>query len=291
LPTSAESATDNVAIHKTQSPSYNMQPVFDHSYAGHTSYGIATSSEALDEMRIDPIRFDPTRNLEIYMSEPNHPGEIRDQSLAGVGSKHFANFASKRKGRRQHPSRFDHASREPTSSSLHTSSDSGPDAKKQYHCTACCKSFKDVYGWKRHESSVHGYSDIEWVCMLTDLAKPGVACVFCSDIVNNLSHFDEHDVQSCLAKDVCERSFTRKDLLKQHVQQIHFATADESISRDFKVPKEWSKTVDAVRINNEALWCDFCLCACSSIAERMDHVAEHFRDGYDIKEWIPIMTT
>jgi hypothetical protein len=33
------------------------------------------------------------------------------------------------------------------------------------------------------------------------------------------------------------------------------------------------------------------LTACDSIGERMDHVAEHFRNGDDIEDWIPLVTT
>jgi uncharacterized Zn-finger protein len=209
----------------------------------------------------------------------------RDSTLHSSGVR-----TQRRKGQQQHPPRFNHASCEAQSASSLTSSDHGPDVEKPFKCTVCRKSFVDAYGWKRHESSVHGYSDIEWVCMLSGTGSPGTECLFCSAIIHDFHHFDDHDIQSCLNKSICDRTFTRKDLLKQHVQQIHLATTDESISRAFKVPQAWSQEVDVTRIKKEALWCGFCLSACDTIGERMDHVAEHFRNGDDIDNWIPYAT-
>jgi hypothetical protein len=125
--------------------------------------------------------------------------------------------------------------------------------------------------------------------MLTNLAAPGSKCACCSNVVNNVHHFAEHDVQGCLDKGVCERTFARKDLLKQHVQQIHLATANELVSKSLQVPKARSKTVNITRINNEAQWCGFCRELYSSIPTRLDHVAGHFRNGCDIEDWIPLV--
>jgi uncharacterized Zn-finger protein len=247
------------------------------------------SNESWDDaMQIEANHFE---DIEGFASPPFCPANMQFQSLAYMVDNPSAPPLSKRKGRRQHPSRFYHAFSEANSSSPQTSSDNRIDAKKPYHCTVCRKSFKDVYGWKRHESSVHGYSDIEWVCMLSGYGMPGQKCVFCSDTINDFRHFEEHDVKSCLDKNICDRTFSRKDLLKQHVQQIHLATADDSVSRSFRVPKAWSQEVETARIKHQALWCGFCLTTCDSIEERMDHVAEHFRKGRDIEEWIPLTTT
>jgi hypothetical protein len=284
--TLSQPAPQNATLHQMQLESH-------HPCDGLTTYGLSKAAITLNGTLDDAIQIDPNhfQHIEDFASPPFYPVNMRTQSLACMEDSHFTPLLSGRKGRRQYLSRFDNRFSEPTNSSPRTSSDSGSDAKKLYHCTVCCKSFKDVYGWKRHESSVHGYSDIEWVCMLTGYGAPGQKCVLCSDIIHDFHHFEEHDVQSCLDKSVCDRTFSRKDLLKQHVQQIHLATANDSVSRSFKVPKAWSQEVETAHIKNESLWCGFCLTACDSIGERMDHVAEHFRNGDDIEDWIPLVTT
>jgi hypothetical protein len=283
---SSQPAPQDVTMHQ-------MEIESRHSHKGPPTYGLGAAAMTLNEAWYDGMQIEPNHfeDIENSASPPFYPANMQNQSLSHMEHKHSANLLPKRKGRRQHPSRFDCTFSEPTNSSPQTSNDNGPNEKKLYHCTVCRKFFKDIYGWKRHESSVHGYSDIEWVCMLSGHGTPGQKCVFCSDIVHDFHHFEEHDVQSCLDKNICDRTFSRKDLLKQHVQQIHFASMDDSVSRAFKIPKAWSQEVETAHIKTEALWCGFCLTACDSIRERMDHVAEHFRNGDDIENWIPLVTT
>ncbi|KAH5284536.1 hypothetical protein HBI70_059090 [Parastagonospora nodorum] len=192
----------------------------------------------------------------------------------------------KRKGRRQHLLRVERTQQTPTASPSHISSDSGLDTRKTYHCTACPKSFENAYGWKRHETGVHGHSDTEWVCMLHGSVTPNGECVFCHDHIENMAHFDMHNIHACLKKDMHERTFARKDLLKQHIQQKHLAEVEEPVSKTFQVPQVWETEVDAIHIKNEALWCGFCTYMCDSVADRMEHVAEHFRNGYDMEGWV-----
>jgi hypothetical protein len=260
-----------------------------HLCKGPTTRGMGTLTEISNNAWDNVVQFHPNHLGESRLcpNATSHSGGTRVESFACMEHVHSASSKSKRKGRRQHPSRFSHTISETPTSSPHTSSDNKADTKKPYNCTVCHRSFKDIYGWKRHESSVHGYSDIEWVCMLSGAGLPGTEGFFCSETIQDFHHLDEHDIQSCLNKSICDRTFTRKDLLKQHVQQIHLVTADESISRAFKVPQAWSKEVETALIKREALWCGFCLSACDSIGERMDHVAEHFRNGDDIDNWIP----
>jgi hypothetical protein len=260
-----------------------------HSDEGPTTCGIGTLTDISDDAWENVVHFRPNHlgEFKLSLNPTLHLDGTQVEGLACTDHIHSASSKSKRKGRRQHPSRFSHTFSETPSSSPHTSSDGKASTKTPYHCTVCRRSFKDVYGWKRHESSVHGYCDIEWVCMLSAAGFPGIECLFCSETIQDFHHLDEHDIQSCLNKSICDRTFARKDLLKQHVQQIHLATTDESISRVFKVPQAWSKKVETARIKEEALWCGFCFSACDSIGERMDHVAAHFRDGADIGNWIP----
>ncbi|KAH4371521.1 hypothetical protein HBI56_109320 [Parastagonospora nodorum] len=196
----------------------------------------------------------------------------------------------KRKGRRQHLLRLDRTQQTPTAPPSHISSESGLDTRKTHHCTACPKSFENAYGWKRHETGVHGHSDTEWICMLHGSVTPNGECVFCHDHIENMAHFDMHNIHACLKKDMHERTFARKDLLKQHIQQKHLAEAEESVSKTFQVPQVWETEVDAIHIKNEALWCGFCTYMCDSVADCMEHVAEHFRNGYDMDGWVHLTT-
>lgn len=173
-----------------------------------------------------------------------------------------------------------------TASLSHASSESGRDAIGTYHCTACSKSFKNACGWKRHENGVHGHSDTEWVCMLRGFIMPEGECVFCQSKAEEMAHFDMHNIHDCLGRDVHERTFARKDLLKQHIQQKHVTEAENPVSKAFQVLQEWRKEVDAIQIKSSVLWCGFCTCMCDSVVDRMEHVAEHFRNGYNIDGWV-----
>jgi hypothetical protein len=207
-----------------------------------------------------------------------------------VGNRLRGTQTSGRKGKRQHPLRDSHVPYEnPTAYSPHASSGSGsnPSSGKPYHCTVCPKSFKDAYAWRRHESGVHGYNSIQWVCMLHDAVVLGIKCVFCSDIVDDVDHFDRHDMQVCMNKEKIERTFARKDLLKQHVQHVHLATANDYIRRGFEPPEIWSERECVSFTDPAALWCGFCQLVLGSTTIRMDHVAQHFRQGLDMTLWVP----
>jgi hypothetical protein len=273
-------------MHNMQIYPIDMQLVFDTSVTDVTEYGIISSThQPFDETRVDATPVDTDSGFSVH--RPDHSNKVLDQRPTRAQRKHSVILAPKRKGRRQHTPSFDRTPSELMSSSPHTSSASSISSAKPYHCTVCCKSFAKSYEWKRHESSVHGYNNTEWVCMLGGLTMAGMECVFCSDIVDDFHHFDDHDMQSCLDKSMCDRTFARKDLLKQHVQQKHLANAEESVSKAFQIPEAWSQEVHVACIKKEALWCGFCLSSYNFISERMDHVAEHFRKGDDIEAWIP----
>jgi hypothetical protein len=280
LGTSPQPGTHDTTGHFMQ---LDPNPSFEH----RIGFGIDADTEMLTKTWADWYQFKQNHSISSEASLSPGSNGTQPKTLACTQPSQSSPLVSRRKGRRQHASRFERTFSEPTSSSPHTSADSGSNTKKLYHCTVCRKSFKDIYGWKRHESSVHGYSDIEWICMLGGTGSPGEKCFFCSDVIHDFHHFEQHDTQSCLNKSICDRTFTRKDLLKQHVQQKHLVTAGETVPRTFKIPQAWSQEVEVARIKKEALWCGFCLSVCDTIGDRMDHVAEHFRNGDDIGNWIP----
>ncbi|KAH7400603.1 hypothetical protein DE146DRAFT_781120 [Phaeosphaeria sp. MPI-PUGE-AT-0046c] len=213
-----------------------------------------------------------------YMTLPLH--EPSQQNKRQTQSDSLLPTLSKRKGKLQQTSRYTDTPSELAHSSPSRSSDNGPDITKIYSCTACCcKPFKNAYGWKRHELGVHGHNDIEWVCMMGGDIMLGSKCVLCFEVVHDASHFNTHSIQTSLAKDICDRTFARKDLLKQHVLQMH------GVSESFEVPKIWSQEVEPTRIKQLALWCGFCSSTFESVAERMSHVAAHFQNGFSIDAW------
>jgi len=114
----------------------------------------------------------------------------------------------------------------------------------------------------------------------------GAKCIFCSEIVYTMEHFDQHNVQICLAKDKAERVFDRKDLLKQHVQYVHLTSANDYTKRGFEPPDAWLETEDTFLPNPDSLWCGFCQLSFETVAKRMEHVAQHFQDGVDMVDWI-----
>lgn len=193
--------------------------------------------------------------------------------------------AIKRKGKRCYRSRYPTSAGGPSTSD--DSSDNLRKCSERFHCTVCTKSFKDMYGWKRHESGVHDFRLTEWTCMLNGVLLDGVDCAFCGEEVDDPTHFDRHSILNCLDKDATQKTFARKDLLKQHVQQVHLAMADEATKKAFQVPHCWAKDIDAAVSNPASLWCGFCQVSLESTALRMDHVVDHFRAGLDMSGWYP----
>ncbi|OAG16190.1 hypothetical protein CC77DRAFT_390909 [Alternaria alternata] len=159
--------------------------------------------------------------------------------------------------------------------------------KNRFSCTVvgCYGSFKNASDWKRHEAGVHGYSDREWVCMLTEAFRTRSECVFCLEPMDSVDHLTKHLIAPCSDKCIIERTFFRKDLLKQHVLHVHLAGEPVSVKKNFTVPQGWSREVESSAIEPNSCWCGFCGQSFESVTTRMDHVAQHFRQGLDMRAW------
>jgi hypothetical protein len=118
--------------------------------------------------------------------------------------------------------------------------------------------------------------------MLGETILADKRCIFCSESVHNITHFDQHDIQACRDKSVIDRTFARKDLLKQHIRHAHLGSLHEAKQAAFQVPEDWSRLADPAMSSPDALWCGFCLHSFETIAQRMGHVAQHFRDGFEM---------
>lgn len=123
--------------------------------------------------------------------------------------------------------------------------------------------------------------------MLDGAIIDGINCVFCSELFPELDHNEQHGILKCLSKAESERTFLRKDAMKQHIQQVHLAGMETSVKKGFKVPDAWKRDVEARVSDPAGLWCGICQLTFETTTLRMDHVAEHFRNGLDMSKWLP----
>jgi hypothetical protein len=195
----------------------------------------------------------------------------------------------KRKGRRHRAQGYQVGMNEhlPYTTPIQSTSSRRRESNAPFLCTVvgCTRSFKSAFDWKRHEAGVHGHSDQEWICMLTDEFKSRSECVFCSEAMGAPHHLDKHAIAPCSDKCIVERTFFRKDLLKQHVLHAHLAGEHTSVRKNFQVPQEWLREVGLSAIEPSSCWCGFCGRSFESVTTRMDHVAQHFREGLDMRAW------
>ncbi|GME48147.1 hypothetical protein BGZ63DRAFT_351527 [Neofusicoccum parvum] len=84
----------------------------------------------------------------------------------------------------------------------------------------------------------------------------------------------KHNHAACQERLLDERMFYRKDHLQQHLKLIHDA-------QFMKWPMEqWKYEIQEIRSR-----CGFCGLVLSTWADRVDHLAEHFKDGKTIADW------
>ncbi|KAH8642628.1 hypothetical protein IG631_00091 [Alternaria alternata] len=229
------------------------------------------------------------RRLTNLRKRDRHDAKVNAPGAPGYDGSLESSINSRRKGKRRYMSRpFSTNGKGSTIHPLDSSSDGSVDIANRYHCTVCPqKSFKNPYSWKRHEAGVHHFGSTRWFCLLNKTRiMSGMKCVFCSDTVDDMSHFDQHNIQICLAKDKSARVFDRKDDLKQHVVGAHLSTANDYTKKGFEPPDAWSETEDGFSPNPDGLWCGFCRNSFTTTTARMDHVAQHFRDGDQINTWV-----
>ncbi|KAF2099596.1 hypothetical protein NA57DRAFT_55550 [Rhizodiscina lignyota] len=157
--------------------------------------------------------------------------------------------------------------------------------KVTYYCTVCRKGFRGCYDWKRHEAT-HFDNIQKWICMPENTAIHNSTCAFCESPQPNSEHFKGHRVHDCLQRPLAERTFGRKDLLKQHIKDWHL---DKKPPMDQKGQDEilarWFKDTDPAELSANGLWCGFCETILHTLTERVDHITEHYRNGWHIVLW------
>ncbi|KAF4339528.1 homeobox 4 [Fusarium beomiforme] len=147
----------------------------------------------------------------------------------------------------------------------------------RFQCTFCTETFKLKHTWSRHEKTQH-LSLEQWEC--SPFGPTAVnqdaetVCVYCGLADPDNTHLEKHNHDLCHKREWGERTFYRKDHLRQHLRLVHG-------SEFVKWPmEEWkSKHEDVVSR------CGFCGITMTTWSERVDHLAEHFKEGRTMADW------
>lgn len=146
---------------------------------------------------------------------------------------------------------------------------------RRYQCTFCTDTFAAKYDWSRHEKSVH-ISLESWICTpkLAEAWQMDATCRFCGIPSPSTSHIEGHEFDICASRPQSERTFHRKDHLWQHLRKFH---------RCIKMP-----SIDVCRSesNNARSRCGFCGVILQTWSARADHLAEHFKAGSRMDQWL-----
>ena len=152
--------------------------------------------------------------------------------------------------------------------------DSQDRQKRPFKCTFCADSFKNKYDWTRHEKSLH-ISLEKWIC--APLGPTSISnstdskqCVYCGHVDPSKDHIEAHNHGECEKKGLPARTFYRKDHLRQHVRLVHGCKMIEQMD-------SWKLTIDLIRSR-----CGFCSAWFDRWQERVNHLAEHFKEEYSV---------
>ena len=147
--------------------------------------------------------------------------------------------------------------------------------KRLFQCTFCADSFATRYDWQRHEKALHMAVE-RWICA----PRGGIAevdgvktCVFCGEQGADEQHLEEHNYSICRDKSPEQQGFHRKDHLRQHLRLTHNVAYHPSMD-------EWREAKSHL-----ASRCGFCNSHFTTWEERVDHLADHFRNGADMVQW------
>ncbi|KAF7590768.1 hypothetical protein BBP40_002384 [Aspergillus hancockii] len=147
--------------------------------------------------------------------------------------------------------------------------------RRPYQCTFCSDTFMAKYDWQRHEKALHLPVD-RWTCApqggLVEVNGLSV-CVFCQASDPDDSHLEKHHYPECRDKSPEQRRFSRKDHLRQHLRLAHNVGYHPLM-------EQWRDSV--TRVVSRCGFCDARFCTWQ---ERVDHLAEHFKKGADMKQW------
>ncbi|KAF4456889.1 hypothetical protein F53441_1100 [Fusarium austroafricanum] len=147
----------------------------------------------------------------------------------------------------------------------------------RFQCTFCTETFKLKHTWQRHERTQH-LSLEQWECSpfgpTVINEQSGKVCVYCGLTNPDNTHLESHNHDLCHKRERGERVFYRNDHLRQHLRLVHG-------SEFLKWPMEqWKSKNEAVLSR-----CGFCDMNMATWSERVNHLAEHFKDGRTMADW------
>jgi hypothetical protein len=149
---------------------------------------------------------------------------------------------------------------------------------RTFQCTFCTETFKTKHDWQRHEKSLH-LSLERWVCCPSGPTQFSAddnhnRCVFCGLPNPPADHAEVHNYSSCADRNLEERTFYRKDHLRQHLNLVHDAKF-QAFSME-----TWKVSTPEIRSR-----CGFCGIVMDSWSIRVDHLADHFKGGKSMADW------
>ncbi|KAI5843582.1 hypothetical protein BZA05DRAFT_439181 [Tricharina praecox] len=195
------------------------------------------------------------------LSSPSSSG------MRSVGSR--KTLASRRRARR----------RKPSCTFTHTPVPSHPgdavaDGAPRFTCTFCSRvSFPTVGNWTRHEEVVHLILK-KWICAPDGARTRQGNCVYCRCGPCDTAKCEYSCRSRCAEKGEDQRTFARKDHLKQHLMTVHRVRWSSPFNRWFV------DTGLPVRSR-----CGFCGECFDSWAMRKKHVAAEFKNGRKMSQW------
>jgi hypothetical protein len=186
--------------------------------------------------------------------------------------------ASSGKSRGSHPSHASWVGRRGRRKHARKSNSSRRGKQKfKYQCTWGCRSFRRASEWRRHEESQHA-PQTQWTCLHKALLTTP-CCLFCDEKFPSKLHYEtQHNVSRCLDKSLPERTFDRKDHLRQHTKQVHYASRLATDSDLWKRPIENA-------VPEEGWKCGFCHSQFFDWNRRVVHVKAHFDSGLSMHSW------
>ena len=168
---------------------------------------------------------------------------------------------------------------------------------RRFECTFCPDTFRTRFDWCRHENTQH-VSLESWICSprgiqaLTQRLPASqspktshekqhdeeLCCVFCLKPSPDLEHYlTIHSTAQCPSpqEPVSARTFYRKDHLAQHLRLVHKCTFQLSTMASWRVQNTDTKSR-----------CGFCGTMFKTWEQRTKHLAQHFRAGARMTDWI-----
>ncbi|KAF2671221.1 hypothetical protein BT63DRAFT_412277 [Microthyrium microscopicum] len=151
-----------------------------------------------------------------------------------------------------------------------------------FQCTFCLKMIGSK-SWKRHEETVH-LPRYQWICQpngpqVTTDNSDVTDCAFCNFRTSTGDTHSPHchRAAECTFKPVIDRSFQRKDHLRQHCKKFHQgAVPDNDILESWKTEADYS---------HHNWYCGFCGENLDGWDARARHIGQHFRAGLTMEDW------